>query len=129
MLAPKINIPVCLIKNKYVYLCGGFYKQMLIDCDIYSIEEDRWFDGPKLNHPRANCSLCPFDDRFIYIFTGKANETSLFIERLDAGLHGSSNLLKSIDEDLSLSLAYKWEVIEIQEKKEFIQNMHFNGLM
>ena len=87
---------------------------MLSDCEIYSIEEDRWYEGPKLNYPRANCSACPFDDRIIYIFTGKSNDTNLMIERLDAGLHGSSNLMKSIDEDLSLSLQYKWEVIELQ---------------
>eukprot|EP00347_Sterkiella_histriomuscorum_P005172 403357620 len=116
MISPKINIPICLIKNRYAYLCGGFYNKMLTDCDIYSIEEDRWFEGPKLNYPRANCALCPFDDRFIYIFC-------------DAGLHGSSNLMKSIDEDLSLSLDYKWEVIEVKDQKEFIANIHFNGVI
>lgn len=71
MLIPKINIPICLIKNKYVYLCGGFCKQMLSDTEIYAIEEDKWFKGPKLNYARANCSACNFDDRYIYIINGK----------------------------------------------------------
>lgn len=89
---------------------------MLSDCDIYSLDEDRWFEGPKLNYARANCAVCPFDDRFIYVFCGKAlNESTLVIEKLDAGLHGSSNLLKSIDEDLSLALDYRWVAIEIKD--------------
>jgi len=49
----------------------GFHKLMLSDCEIYSIDENKWYKGPQLNYARANCSACNFDDRFIYIITGK----------------------------------------------------------
>mmetsp|Transcript_39122 Transcript_39122/g.37456 ORF Transcript_39122/g.37456 Transcript_39122/m.37456 type:complete len:97 (+) Transcript_39122:293-583(+) len=93
MLIPKINIPITLIKNKYVYLCGGFCKLMMNDCEIYSIDEDKWYRGPTLNFPRANASACNFDDRFIYIITGKVDTEpmhSVSIEKLDTGLDGSA---------------------------------------
>lgn len=76
---------------------------MLQDCDIYSFEEDKWFKGPKLNYARANTSACPFDDRYIYIINGKVIDSSyLIIEKLDTGIDGSCNALRSLDEDLSL---------------------------
>jgi hypothetical protein len=46
---------------------------MIRDTEIYSIDEDKWFKGPKLNYARANCSACNFDDRFIYIINGKVS--------------------------------------------------------
>ena len=125
MLRPKINIPIALIKNRYVYLCGGLNKQMLSSCEIYSIEEDKWFEGPKLNFSRANCAACPVDDRYIYLLTGKMVENSvLYVERLDTGLDGSSSAMRSLDEDLSLALEYKWEVIKVEGVRD---SLSYNG--
>jgi hypothetical protein len=82
---------------------------MMTDCEIYSIDEDKYFKGPALNYARANCSACNFDDRFIYIITGKVGgSSSIYIEKLDTGIDGSSILLRSLDEDLHLSLDFKW---------------------
>lgn len=128
MLVAKVNIPLAVIKNKYVYLCGGFNKVMLLSCELYSFEEDKWFKGPKLNYPRANCSACTFDDRFIYICTGKTqDQTTVIMEKLDTGLDGSSTAMRSLDEDLKLPMEYKWEAIIIKGQKEFIENLHFNA--
>ena len=113
MISPKCYIPITIIKNRYVYLCGGFHKQMLTSCEIYSIDEDKWFQGPELNFSRANCNACPFDDRWIYLFTGKHVDQILYIERLDTGLDGSSSAMRSLDEDLTMQLDFKWETIKL----------------
>ena len=102
---------------------------MLQECDIYSVEEDKWFKGPALNYPRANTVACPFDDRYIYMFFGKTLDTStLIIEKLDTGIDGSSTALRSLDEDLTIPIDYKWEIIRLATPKDFIPNINFNGL-
>jgi hypothetical protein len=72
-----------------------------------------------------------FDDRFIYMLTEPSAESgdTLVMERLDTGIDGSSTAMRTLDEDLYMSLNFNWQTIRLPNQKEFIENMHFNGAL
>jgi hypothetical protein len=100
---------------------------MTTTTEIYAIDENKWYKGPKLNFPRGNCAATNFDDRFIYLINGKLDNNVLVIEKLDTGIDGSSVLMRALDEDLSMNMNYKWQTININASREYIENIHFNA--
>jgi hypothetical protein len=46
--------------------------ESLTSCEVYSIEKDEWSEIPPLSKPRQNFSVCTFNEKFFFVFGGKA---------------------------------------------------------
>lgn len=65
-------------QNK-IYLIGGIGDQnyYLRECENYSIITHKWECMPFLNYPRANPTLCIYNNSFIYVFRGSDKDSML----------------------------------------------------
>jgi len=69
----------------YLYAIGGFSqaKEFTRQCERYNIRNDTWEEIASLNVGSNNPCACTFNDRYIYKFGGKIDDTRLcnYIER------------------------------------------------
>ena len=65
-------------QNK-IYLIGGIGEgnYYLRECENYSIITHKWEFMPFLNYPRANPTLCIYNNSFIYVFRGSDKDSML----------------------------------------------------
>jgi N-acetylneuraminic acid mutarotase len=78
------------VKGTHIYTFGGYEnveKCQLKNCEVYSIEKDRWHGNEEvqLNEARSQCSACLFEDNVIFVFGGynKERGTLSSIERYE----------------------------------------------
>ena len=59
--------------NNNLYLIGGINsdKKVSKTCSFFSLKEKKWENLPLLNKARANCSLCIYNNKDLYVFRGK----------------------------------------------------------
>jgi len=80
-----MNMHVCRSGHALVYLQGYLYAiggytqvgQFTRQCERYSIRNDKWENIAGLNVAANNPCACSFNDRMIYKFGGKADESKL----------------------------------------------------
>ena len=65
-----------LFFNHNLYIIGGYDNNKIAsrECFYFSYENKNWCNMPKLNVPRANCSMCLYNKSFLYLFRGRNNE-------------------------------------------------------
>ena len=62
-----------------IYVFGGMthagniktHLESLNSCEVYSIREDKWKSLESFAFRRQQCSVCNFNERYIFIFGGK----------------------------------------------------------
>lgn len=55
----RANTPLCLLGDRFILAAGGQISSSSFtkDVEIYSINENKWFQGQPLSIPRANTSM------------------------------------------------------------------------
>ena len=59
--------------NNNLFLIGGINSEKKVskNCSFFSLKEKKWKNLPFLNKPRANCSLCIYNNKDLYAFRGR----------------------------------------------------------
>ena len=59
--------------NNNLYLIGGINSDKIVskNCFFFSVKDKTWRNLPSLNKPRANCSLCVYNNKDLYAFRGR----------------------------------------------------------
>jgi hypothetical protein len=59
--------------NNNLYLIGGINSDKFVskNCFFFSVKDKTWRNLPSLNKPRANCSLCVYNNKDLYAFRGR----------------------------------------------------------
>ena len=59
--------------NNNLYLIGGINSEKKVskNCSFFSLKEKKWKNLPFLNKARANCSLCIYNNKDLYVFRGR----------------------------------------------------------
>ena len=59
--------------NNNLYLIGGINSDKIVskNCFSFSVKDKTWRNLPSLNKPRANCSLCVYNNKDLYAFRGR----------------------------------------------------------
>lgn len=55
----RANTPLCLLVDRFIIAAGGQISSSSFtkEVEIYSINENKWFQGQPLSIPRANTSM------------------------------------------------------------------------
>ena len=72
--------------NNTIYIIGGIgdSNYHLRECEAFSIVNHKWESMPYLNYPRANATLCIYNNRYLYVFRGSDKNSMLdTIEYID----------------------------------------------
>lgn len=91
MNGPRCNFGLTISLNRMcIYVAGGdiSLNESTSECEMYDIEKNVWYALPSLAFPRANNSLCLFNDYMLYSFGGYTkndihNPVTDVIERLN----------------------------------------------
>ena len=72
----RANTPLCLVADRFIIAAGGQISSSSFtkEVEIYSINDNKWFQGQPLSVPRANTSMAKFGSRHIFIFNGFQNQ-------------------------------------------------------
>ena len=55
-----------------IYVIGGNdVKNFLKECEYYDIETDKWLSIAEMNIARDSAACCSFNDKLIYVFSGR----------------------------------------------------------
>lgn len=80
---PRFGPSLTGFKMVWVFAIGG---DSLDQCEVYSIEEDVWYDAPSLKTQRADASSCE-QGNYVYTFGGLKSTAGYLLdcfERLNA---------------------------------------------
>ena len=93
-----------------LYLIGGIdsNKKVSKECHVFSLYDKKWNNLPNLNIGRANCSICIYNNKILYVFRGRDDNKVLdSIEYLILfNLRSSWKKIKPID------YGYVWNAAE-----------------
>ena len=93
--------------DNFIYSISGFKNTQ---CEKYSLISNKNILIADTNYPRINSGICNVNNEYIYLFFGKFCENS--IERLYIGNNN----------DYNYKYNNSWEIININENNEFINN-------
>lgn len=81
MATGRADHTLLMINANEIYVFGGMAhckagngKQLvesLNSCEVYSILDDKWRTLEPFAHRRQQCSVCHFNERYIFMFGGK----------------------------------------------------------
>ena len=59
--------------DKKLFLIGGMTCEQKVtnECLIFNYQEKKWYNFQNLNQARANCSICVYNNSFLYVFRGR----------------------------------------------------------
>ena len=92
------------IKNRYLVTTGG-YDQTGNKVEIYDVQEDQTNELANVNEGRYRHSSCHFNNRFIYIFSGRSSES-----------HRQINSIESFDFDKDRN-EQKWTTANLENNE------------
>ena len=110
-----------------VFIIGGEKNNT---CEKYLIEQNTFFHLPKLNFPRANCSLFNYKNCYLYAFCGYRNsiidkQLNTCFERLDL----SVTTLNDFKQNKSIEFSLNWEKVPIQNNVGIELQFEYVGIM
>lgn len=74
MKTARYSSQLALLNDKFIFVTGG---QTVVDknkytnsCEMFDIENNKWFPVESMNKPRSNSSMSAVSNRFVFIFSG-----------------------------------------------------------
>jgi hypothetical protein len=79
MKQPRADHAIIYQKSGHIFVFGGMALKegssskvcSLGASEMYSVKEDSWVELPPMNQPRQSCSVCSFNDKYVFVFGGK----------------------------------------------------------
>jgi len=89
MLLGRYSHNLIALNDNELYAIGGCIEESVTDqCEVYSIEENKWRVIDRLNKQRSLCSVCQVNQKKLYVFYGfkdiERNEIECSIESFNA---------------------------------------------
>lgn len=119
MKTPRFNIPLVLVKDRYILALGGMTsKSKVVDvCEAYDTVNSTWYPLPHLDRARASTSAQVVNQRYVYIMPAPNSISWSTIEFLDLGYPFDIKSVKN-----------KWQILSVASP-EFTQSFGFGSTM
>jgi hypothetical protein len=70
----RYSAPIALLNDMFIFVAGGSIaagkNKFTNSCEIYDISSNRWSIVENMQKARGNTSLCPVDNKLVFVFHG-----------------------------------------------------------
>jgi len=74
MSQPKFNVPLAIIKDRYIFALGGCLNNMNLtnSVEMFDIVNNKWYPVSSMTNPRSMTTATVVNNRWIYIMPGNS---------------------------------------------------------
>jgi len=107
---PRHGHACCSVGENFIVVTGSRkdVQRAPFRTELFSINDNKWFELGMFNNGRHYHSSCSFDNSAIYIFCGISNETKKYLNSIEKLVFNPSNIAQS--------MSNKWELLTVSDQ-------------